>query len=258
MKWQLGTCRVVGGMRPSQGKAPFARGAAVLGREDTPDRFLQVHGFNMAEPEGDEIDLEAWDDLLGSAQATALRTPVAAARDAALWIFRPAFADREDALERLARAGALLHREELTPAGPVIAVVREDLGNAVRDVLALERFEDAWREAKAGRWPQALALADLSFVLTRGLVVERVALLSLALERVGRKTASDGLIEMAAGSRGAAFGEAVRTRRAEYEVQCHGPMPHDQTSLRRYRADMYHSNTAFLGSFRGGRAGSGA
>ena len=258
MKWRLASCRVVGGMRPAQGKAPFARGAAVLGREDLPDRFLQVRGYDAAGPEGEEIDREAWNELLGSAQATALRTPVAAVRDAALWIFRPSFMDREEALGRLDKAGVLLHREEVLPRGPLAAVVREDVGNAVRDELARERFDCAWHEAQAGRWPEALDLADLSFVLTRGLRVERVALLSLALERVGRKTASDGLIEMASGSRGATFAEEVRARRAEYEAQCQGPMPPVRTSPRSYKSDMYRNNRAFLGSFRGGRTGAAA
>lgn len=219
MRWQLASCQVVGGMRPASGKAAFARGAAVLGRQDQPERLLQVHGYAGAEVEGEEIDREAWEALLGSAQAMALKEPVRATRDAALWVFRLGFADQEQAIERLAAVGALVHRE-VASGGSIAAVVREDLGNAVRDVLALERFDRAWCEAQAGRWPEALALADLAFVLSRGLIVERVALLALTLERVGRKTASDGVIEMAAGSRGAVFGEAVRARKAEYAAQC--------------------------------------
>lgn len=261
MRWQLASGHIVGGMRPATGKAPFARGAAVLQRLAAADRFLQVHGYEGTEAVGDEIDGEAWEALLTSAQATRLRTPVAAQLDAALWVFRASFAEREDALARLSRAGALVQREEVTPGGAVAAVVREDLGNAIRDELALEQFERAWRAAQGGRWPEAHALADLSYVLSRGLVVERLALYALALEHVGRKTASDGLIEMATNSRGAAFGQAVRDRRAEYAEQCRmNPPPAGlaRTSPPRFRDAFQRGNKDLHRSFRGQRAGAAA
>ncbi|MEO5726531.1 MAG: hypothetical protein ABIV93_06000, partial [Byssovorax sp.] len=100
------------------------------------------------------------------------------------------------------------------------AVVREDLGNPIRDKWAMDRFDEAWTCAQDARWPEALRLADLAFVLSRGLVAERVALLALAMERQGRKTGGDGLLDMAAGSRGAEFGASVRAKRDELARQC--------------------------------------
>jgi hypothetical protein len=138
----------------------------VLARLDAPDRFLQVHGYLGAVADGDELDAEDWEMLQASSQAMRLQVPVPAQSAAALWLFRSNFMDHDEALGRLSASGALLHREEVN--GTVAAVVREDRGNAVRDVLALERFDRASRAAQAGLWPEALSLANLSFVLGRG------------------------------------------------------------------------------------------
>jgi hypothetical protein len=220
MRWSLIQSRVVGGMRPAEGKAPFARGASILAQANERERFLQVRGYVHDEAEGDELDREGWEALQASGQGVSLATPCPAAAHAAIWILRPSFTARATLLGELVVAGALVGPEVATPAGSVVAVAREDIGNPIRDRWAMEQFETAWKFARAARWSDALSLADLAFVLSRGLVVERVALLSLALERAGRKTGADGLIEMAAGSRGAEFGRHVREKTAELAAQC--------------------------------------
>jgi hypothetical protein len=99
-----------------------------------------------------------------------------------------------------------------------------------------------------------LRLADLAFVLSRGLVVERVALLALAMERVGRKTGGDGLIDMASGSRGVEFGASVRAKRDDLARQSAltisaTPLP----SRERGKAAMYKACERTHASFKGGQ-----
>lgn len=205
-----------------------------------------------ATPKGSSWTRRTWASFLDSKQATQLQRPLHAARDAALWMLRQNFVDRDDALKKLAASGAELGREEHEGAGAMVVAVREDLGNPVRDVLALEHFDRAWALAKDGRWSEALTRADLSFVLSRGLIVERVALLALALERVGRKTASEGQIEMAAGSRGPAFGQAVRDKVAEYAAACSGaprPVGVARAGSRNFRAEIFRESIEHLRSF---------
>jgi len=253
IKWPLDSCRVVGGMRPSEGKAPFARGAAVLDRTDAPGSFLQVHRYMPEEAEGDRLDLEEWEALQVSQQGTRLTSPVPARAHAAVWIVRSAFTEREAFLRELSANGSLLG--QATMAGDAsVAVVREDLGNPVRDKWAMERFDAAWTCARAARWPEALRLADLAFVLGRGLVAERVALLALAMERQGRKTGGEGLIDMAAGSRGAELGASVRAKRDELARQCTiVPSAAPLTPKERSREAMYKARDRALECFTGGQ-----
>jgi hypothetical protein len=220
MRWKLADCWIFGGTRPAEGKAPFARGDVVLARgEEARPPFLRVRAYPQDEVEGDELTTDDWQALLSSAQALELKAPTPALAHAALWVFRNGYKDRGAALEDLSREGALAHREPAA-GGAWVVIVREDVGNPLRDRLAMEQFERAWREARASRWEDALALADLAFVLSRGLIVERVALLALALDRVGRKTGSEGLLEMASKSRGVEFGRRVREKMEELARQC--------------------------------------
>lgn len=254
IKWPLNSCRVVGGMRPSEGKAPFARGAAVLDRTDAPGAFLQVHRYTPGEAEGDPLDQEEWDALRGSRQGTSLTSPAPARAHAAVWIARPAFAEREAFLAELSTNGALLGREAVAAGDAAVAVVYEDLGNPVRDKWAMTSFDAAWTCAHAARWPEALQLADLAFVLSRGLIAERVALLALAMERQGRKTGGDGLIDMAAGSRGAGFGASVRAKRDEFARQCAVVvLAAPSTPREQGRAAMYKARDRALERFTGGQ-----
>jgi len=224
MKWPLAECRIVGGMRPTEGKAPFARGVAVLERTDVPGRLLQVHGYTHNEAEGDELDREAWESLLASKQATSLKASTPAEVHAAIWILRPSFEARDALVTALSQEGASRGGEH-TPAGIWVEVVREDQGNPIRDRFALQHFEAAWKDALAARWGDALRRADLAFVLSRGLIVDRAALFSLALERMGRKAAADGMIAMATGSRGADFGRRVREKREDFARECSAQAP---------------------------------
>jgi hypothetical protein len=245
MKWPLTECRVVGAMRPVEGKAPFARGSAVLERTDAPGRLLQVHGYTLAEAEGDELDGDAWETLLASQQATSLKAPPQATAHAALWILRPGFSARNQLLADLSREGALLE-DETAPGGVRCAVVREDHGNPIRDRYALEHFEVAWGDARAGRWTDALRGADLAFVLSRGIIVERAALLSLALERMGRKAAADAMIAMTTGSRGADFGQSVRAARDDFARQCAAYATVPGPGRTGWRAEMHQARTRAL------------
>jgi hypothetical protein len=234
MKWPLIHCRVAGGMRPAEGKAPFARGAAVLEGTDEPGRFLQVRTYTNGDAVGDVLDRAAWEALVAAGQGMSLSASFPAEADVAIWILRPSFAERVTFLDQLSGDGALVGLEVARPGGQIVALMDEDKGNPVRDRWAMEQFEAAWQLAHAARWPEALGRADLAFVLSRGLVVERVALLSLAMERVGRKTGADGLLDMAAGSRGAAFGREVREKRDDFARQCPAVAPSaaPQTGLR--------------------------
>lgn len=254
MKWPLHLCRVVGGMRPPEGKAPFARGAAVLDRTDAPGSFLQVQRYMPDEAEGEILDLEEWEALQAARQSMILAAPVPAKAHAAVWIVRPAFVERAAFLGELSAVEALLGQVSVVTGDVKAAVVREDLGNPIRDKWAMERFDAAWTYGQEGRWPEALRLADLAFVLSRGLVAERVALLALAMERQGRKTGGDGLIDMAAGSRGAEFGASVRAKRDELSKQCMTVLSAAQlASKERTRAAMYKASARSLDRFNGGQ-----
>jgi len=232
MNWPLARCRVVGGMRPADGKAPFARGAAVLSHGDVEGRFLLVRGYTHDGVDGDELDLEEWQGLQDSGQALRFEHAMPVDAYSALWVLRPGFVSREELLRALSQSKAVLGSESVGLSGSTAAVVREDIGNPIRDRFALEHFEKAWKYAQKAQWSDALRHADLSFVLSRGLVVERVALLALAMEREGRKTGADGLVEMAAGSRGPMFGQQIQDRWREFAQQCaaaanplHGSLP---------------------------------
>jgi hypothetical protein len=254
IKWPLDSCRVVGGMRPSEGKAPFARGAAVLDRTDAPGSFLQVHRYTPDEAEGDRLDLEEWEALQVSRQGTGLATAVPARAHTAVWIARSSFLERESLLNDLSASGALLGSEAVAAGDAKMVVVREDLGNPVRDKWAMERFDAAWTYAREARWSDALRLADLAFVLSRGLVAERVALLALAMERQGRKTGGEGLIDMAAGSRGAEFGASVRAKREELAKQSAMVLSAAPSARKeRRRAEMHKANVRVQERFAGGR-----
>src|SRR5262245_12926787 len=101
MRWSLTECHIVGGMRPAEGKAPFARGAAVLEKASDLGRFLQVRGYAGGEAEGDELDRAAWEALLSSQQAARLTKTIHAAPYAAVWILRPGFEARDKLLAAL-------------------------------------------------------------------------------------------------------------------------------------------------------------
>jgi hypothetical protein len=205
-----------------------------------------VRSYTTSEAEGEALDRAAWEALQGSGQGTSLSTSFPAEAHAAVWMLRPSFADRMAFLGQLAVGGALVGQEVATPEGPVVAVVREDGGNPIRDRWAMEQFDAAWTLAQAASWPEALRGADLAFVLTRGLLVDRVALLSLAMERVGRKTGADGLLEMAAGSRGEGFGRQVREKRDELACQCLEVVMPTRTGLRS-RPEIYAARHRALG-----------
>ncbi len=255
IKWRLDSCRVVGGMRPVEGKAPFARAAAVLERTGAPGSFLQVHRYTPDDAEGDLLDLDAWDALQVSRQATSLASSVPAEAHAAVWIARSTFAERQSFLGALASGGALLGQETVARADATLAVVREDIGNPLRDRWAMERFDLAWTCAREARWTECLRLADLAFVLSRGLVVERVALLALAMEREGRKSGGEGLIDMASGSRGVEFGASVRAKRDEFALQSALTLS-ARPSLpprERGKAAMYKAQSRMIAAFHGGQ-----
>ncbi|MFS8067298.1 MAG: hypothetical protein ACMG6S_13080 [Byssovorax sp.] len=183
-----------------------------------------------------------------------LAAPIPAKAHAGVWIVRPAFVEREAFLGELATVQALLGQVSVVTGDIKAAVVREDLGNPIRDKWAMERFDAAWTSGQEGRWTEALRLADLAFVLSRGLVAERVALLALAMERQGRKTGGDGLIDMAAGSRGAEFGASVRAKRDELARQCMTVISAAHSAPKeRARAAMYRASVRFHERFPGGQ-----
>jgi hypothetical protein len=218
---KIAESKIVGAMVAPRGKAPFDRGNLVLASAIEPGLFLQVRAYvGSDEIEGKPLVLDEWTSLLKSEQAIEIE-PVNAAPGAAFWVLRPAFEDRDAALEALRTSCALLHDAFRLLDGSYGCVVseRDPAANGLRDRWADEAFAKALAWAKSNRWDRACSAATRAFVVERAMSAERIALLALTYERCGNPTRAEGYVQMAKRSRGADFAAQVSEKRAELERQ---------------------------------------
>ena len=221
MRWAVSECRIVGGMAPLQGKAPFDRAGVVLERVMVSSGYLQVRAYIAPlHAEGPEVSSEEWSALLASEHALRIEPPFEAAPGAALWVMRPSFTRRDAALEELRASGHLLGDVRLAAGGVWLCVVREPDAYPLRDAWAERATATALRWARADRWTRARDEAELALVLERGMSPERVAFLSLAYERCGNPVRAGAYLEMARRSRGDDFAAQVREMRDDLGRLC--------------------------------------
>lgn len=209
-------------MRMLDGKAPFARAAPILRSRDSGE-LLRAQRWTGGEPTGDPLTEDDFNGFVRSNQAFRWSDlgagTVGAVPHIAVWLLRDGFdhfLSHDGAVDEVRRAGAVM-ADVPAPASRVrVVAVREDLANPVRDEWATRAFDRAFQQAMKGDWQAACATADLSFVVTRGLVPERVALHALALEKCSEKTDAEATLIMAEQSRGKAFGLEMRAKLEEY------------------------------------------
>ena len=227
--WSLDEAMVVGGTRPYEGRAPFARAAVVLSRTDAPERFLIVKKYHSAtkQAEGTALTAEEWQALQDTGQALSLDEPISPARTGGvLWIMRENFgAGREKMIQELRRGGVLFGAPSTGPDNTVACYVDEPEATAYRVSWGKDAFDRAWRLIRDERLEPALERAELAFVLDSGMSAERVALLSCICDRLGRKTRSEGYIEMARRSRGDEFSRLVSDKMSQFLRDSYNTLP---------------------------------
>jgi hypothetical protein len=219
VSWTLSGCRIVGGLCPVAGAAPFASAAVVLAREDG-EPLLRVTRYEEPDlADGKLLAEEEWDGLVASEQGQRFPASIPAFPGARMWILRSNFRGRDAALERTRMSGALVHETLDQPGRVWTLVVDARRADPLRDDWAERAAREALRAAEEARWEDARDHGELAFVVDRSMVAEHVALLSVAYARLGRRERSEGYVAMARNSRGEGFAAEVERIREEIEAK---------------------------------------
>lgn len=195
MRRELTNATIVGGMVGLRREAPFSRGPAVLAWPDTDGRFVArdylLDGRVLVEP----IDAESWAHLIDTDEMFSFRSaePVSASTGARIWVLRPPFPDREQAVAELRRENLLRHEED-REFGATCVVVEEPHALATLDAWARKHFDDAYAYATRGQWDFAHSRALTAWTLDREALPDRTALLACILRRLGRPSESEDLL----------------------------------------------------------------
>ena len=214
-RWPLADAAIVGFTRPWAGTALFAPADLVLRAVANPAQLLQVVSYPADDDvEGLAMDEAEWAALVSSGDAATLLAPEAARAHATGWLLRAAAAkaawgQKQRVREQLWYARARLGPTIVGPHKARLYLVDDRRAAEIREALAEDAYRRAHAAALGSAWDVALCEADLAFVLTTGLRVDRVALPALLHARTGNTTRAAGLVAMAANSRGAAWAAEV-------------------------------------------------
>lgn len=219
MRWNLGDCRIIGGMCGLRLSAPFSRDSVVLTHAEHPDACM-ILGRELADGtvSGEWMNHAEWHDLLACEEALALAKPVAARPNAKCWLLRESFLERDQAAGQLrARAGAILHED--AREGVLIFVVDESRAADVLEGWSRGAFDQAWRLGQGGEWDRAVVYAELAWLTDRALSLDRVALLALAIEHTQGASAAEDLVVFELNSREGRPERELRRLIAGYRLQ---------------------------------------
>lgn len=219
MEWRLSEAQVVGGTRPLDPEVPFAQARVVLLNKGAGDKYLLVNRYPSPEyAEGNPMTPGEWHALIAAGEAHELKSPLPAKYNGMLWLLGPGFPERDRVVEELHAARALL-ADPYSHALVLVCFINENLASEVREHLANDAFEQALRLARDLEWSQALPHAERAFDLggiSEEGAEERIALLALLYEHLGRKRRSDGYLKMALNSRGHQFYERTLQKYREF------------------------------------------
>jgi hypothetical protein len=200
---------IIGGMRAARGGAAFARAPLVL--ECHGNRYI-VRRISQAEMvEGESMSEDEWHGVLVSGEALELSKHHQATPNALLWLLRPNFSFREEAMATLERRGAVLYKEMQEET---LVLLVDEAASGLPEQWSGQAWNQAWAHARAERLDQAVEHAELSMCLVRSFLVDHVAFLSLLYERQGDDERAESMLALARNSRGDAFYEHACERKA--------------------------------------------
>jgi Amt family ammonium transporter len=230
-KWRLSDARVIGGALPLDAEVPFAQARVVLQKQavsgEAVEEYLIVNRYSLPNyAEGNTMTREEWRALIDAGEAHELEASFPARANGTLWLLGPDFPKRDSVIKELRAAKALTDAPEYQ-ASFIVCLIDENLADQLRKRLAHEALKQALRTQRKGQWEQALPHAERAFDLD-GLsgerAEERVALLALLYQRLGRKQRSDGYLQMALNSRGQEFYERTRKKFLDLSMKPVPPM----------------------------------
>lgn len=229
MRAAIDSCHIVGAMFSLNGASCFDEADVVVCAEAG---LLRVRTYLQTEVEGEAYTEQQWADFVADDQGTNL--PLDGLRlgvGAVLWVLRPSFESRDAAVRELETSGALIYPVTRAPPQPhsglatLLCVVSRPAARPLLAEWGQQAYLDAMTHARAGCWPAALACAEQAFVLEPALDEARLALLTLAFSRNGRRTRADGYLAMAERSRGEAFRSRVQSHVEALEREIDGSEP---------------------------------
>lgn len=231
ISWRMKDVVLEGAMGMLDGAAPFARAAPFLRSADD-QRLLRAQRWAGDEVTGDPLTREELAHFVLRKEAfrwtDVSAVVVRAVPHLAVWILRPRFneiVNIDEAVRQIKDEGAWVADAREPKHGAMLVAVREDLANSVRDEWATVAHDQAWSKLVNGQHDLARSAAEFSYVTTRGMLAERVALYAFSLERCEKKTRAEGLLIMAERSRGEPFGKEVRVWLDRYEQTVHKARP---------------------------------
>lgn len=201
---RLSRCKIAGALVMPQGKAPFSRACLLLETTDASVSYLQVTSYpTPREVIGHVLRLEELNALVRAEQAVLFPKALPSAADAALWVLRPSFTNREIVLDELQQSGALLCETTWFSDGGAACLVREDHSALkLRERWVAEADAEAVNWARNARWDHARQAAERAFVLEPVLNPKRIAMLIFVCDQQEESLRAAGYLSMARNSWG--------------------------------------------------------
>lgn len=205
MKFPFTNSEIVGALRPLDLPAHFSDAPVVVRYEHT---LLEIDEF-MDEPselaEAHEISARDWAHLLSTDEAFEFQSPRPTIRYARCWIFRRWDAEQLTLLLRdIGRESSFIERNE---RDLTVVCVDENRGANVRQTWTRRLYDEAWLRAKCDRFDEALALAEVVWVLDAYRGLDSTLLSCAILEKLGRMADARDLLHMEANSTGRPLAE---------------------------------------------------
>lgn len=193
--------------------APFGRGPAVVQRSD--DAMMIAYRLTAHGATGDVIPCAMWRDLCACFESIALRSPVSAVADAAVWVFTKTFGEPLRTYEQdLGEALVVLEGDGVDGpdalSGPRIAVVVERGVKHLRNTWCNRAYDLACEAIADGRLDLAEVHAARCFSLLPSPGAREFGLLSFVAHRLGRYTRSEAYLRAATNTGGMALGDEAR------------------------------------------------
>ncbi len=198
---------VAGALTLPEGKASFDRAPLILRSNSNFNKLLQITSYlSDGEPYGKIFTQEDFQALVQSRQAIEFEKPFEASSETVLWVFRPNFINREEALEELRSNDLLLLNYLPLPGGSFGCLVRErDIALKLRDRWATLADTESQKYIDKGDWLAACRAATHAFTVGCEMTPERLARLILIYKYQGLPTRAEGYMQMARRSRGEEF-----------------------------------------------------
>jgi hypothetical protein len=180
---------------------------------------------------GHELTEEDFDGLVAASEAMRLEQPVSISERTVAWFLRPNFGDRQELVEEIQRANALLLHD--TRADGWVLLVRADKVISIRADWSERALELCRVLSEGAAYPQAARMAQRAWLMALHVTPRIVAMLVYTMRLAGDTQRAESYRRIERNVHGREFDEAVSKEldNLKTETALPNPVPEDGASL---------------------------